>query len=200
MTDVTARRLFVAGLAFAATAGLGYWQVSHWRDSGTLSARALAIDPANVEARLIRAWWLADRDPERGIEISQSLLNSNIWWAPQTRSEIMLKLGDAYHALGAVSEAQAWWNQAIAISPKQWRGFSHPGNAALAAGRYEEAAILLAQALRIYPLDAETLVRYGLAVEELGKRELALDAFRRAAQLEPHFAEARRNAERLAPR
>ena len=117
--------------------------------------------------------------------------------SPIARSQIMLHLGEAHYALGEVDTAQTWWARAIEVYPNQWRALSRAGSAKLDAGRAQEAAILLARALRIYSYDTQTLLRYGLAVERLGEPALALRTFRRAVELDPDLVEARRNAERL---
>jgi len=63
--------------------------------------------------------------------------------------------------------------------------------------RWEEAAAVNTELLRLFGEEPDALNRLGKALSELGQSKKALNAYQRAAEMEPNNSIARRNIERL---
>lgn len=85
------------------------------------------------------------------------------------------------------------WRHTLRYNPDCWLGHRNLANAALAAGRTDEAINELRAALRLDPSDAEGHNNLGVAYGWKGKRDESIAEFRRALAVNPQFLPTYRN-------
>ncbi len=82
----------------------------------------------------------------------------------------------------------AFWQAAIAGNPTAWKARNDYSDALMAAGRAQEAAEHLREAVRLYPEYADAHANLGNALTMLGRPQEAMESFERALALEPDLA------------
>ena len=89
------------------------------------------------------------------------------------------------------------WSDSIKKSPENFVALHRLGRSYLAVGRWENAAEILAKAIRVEtrkmphdPVLAETHFLYGLALEEMGRRKEAFQEYKKAIKLKPSHPQA----------
>jgi Tfp pilus assembly protein PilF len=174
----TSRRLLVsAGLCtYIVCSALAAWQVSHWRNTETLSRRADAIYPGHHWIRLYRLMGLVEEGRyEEALEIGRQL-DAPALGGDNPRAQYHLQMGNAEAQRGNVPAALHQWGEAATIYPAQWRAFHNIGRALTAQGRLAEAQRAFDGAFAAYDQAPELWIdfaRLALAqgqVDEAGKR------------------------------
>ena len=84
-------------------------------------------------------------------------------------------------------EANAFYDQALAINPKEFRTWSNKAAMFWSMGQHREQFECCEKALAINPHDARALTLKGIAFASSAKYEAALDCYNGALEAEPHF-------------
>ena len=116
--------------------------------------------------------------------------------AAAIRSEdvkILVNLGWALRAKGALADAAETTRRAVDLTPDHWAASNNLGAILLEMGRMEEAVQIFTQAAKHWPNDPRIHNNLGLGLKELGQLELAINTFRQAAALAPSYAETHYN-------
>jgi Tfp pilus assembly protein PilF len=190
---VRARRALAgaAALATAALAAVAWLQVDHWRDTGALFARAVAVTRDNylahhaVGTELLRA----GRPEEARPHFEEALRIKPSWPGAH------FGLAEALSAEGEHAAALARYQAGLRLAPRNLRGRIGYGKALADAGRYEEAIHQLRRALRKargrQAARAHALLARSLAASD--DLDGALEHYRTALELDPGYAEAHAN-------
>lgn len=101
--------------------------------------------------------------------------------------------GRRLHAEGAWVEAEAFYRQALARHPQDWRVRLELALVCFAQQRLEEAVVELGQVVLLEPRLARAQLALGTFLAMLGRQAEALGPLRRAVELEPGSAEAHVN-------
>ena len=157
--------------------------------------RAVELDPLNPLFRaeaadlavslghldLAREHWQAARVMARSADALQRL------------GEVAMRLGDALAARDAFRAAaeRPWRPRFVPVHARSW------GEAALAAGLADEAALAFGRALELAPNDVETRIRRADALAIAGRRAEATEEARRALDQAPSDPRAAALVERL---
>jgi tetratricopeptide (TPR) repeat protein len=160
-TPALARAAYGAGLAIAALyAGVAWVQVGFWRDSGTLSARALAVTSGNYVAHEHQGLWLHRRGE---LERAKEHYLAALAIAPELPSS-HVDLGAVHAQLGRREEALDQFQEALRIAPDFLDArlsmgllFEREGDLEGALGHYEIAAREHPDALAAWTKVAEVL-------------------------------------------
>ena len=216
-------------ILLAALGARSFIQTGYWRDSFTLTRRALAVTTGNAVAhnKLATALLETGNQQEAILEFEEAIR------ADPNHALAKFNLGALLVQRGELSRAEPLIRQALALDPKNAQGWSNLGTILLrtrgpelalpcllraiqlkpdyayasfnlgatylALGRYEEAAEALRSGLREAPGDARAHNALGLALRGLGRTVEAAREFSAALQLDPGFTEARANLRRNPP-
>jgi tetratricopeptide (TPR) repeat protein len=193
------RRLLAvaAGLALVALAVASARQVSHWRDTTSLFARAIAVTEGNFLAHqsLANAHLAAGRLEQAKRHYAEALRLKPRWLDPR------IGLGQVALREGDVEAAIEYYRSVLRAQPDHPRALEQLGAAWLEAGDPARAERVLRRALRVERRagraeDAGTASVHALLAQALaarGERERSLEQYRRAVALRPDFAEAHAN-------
>ena len=107
--------------------------------------------------------------------------------------EAHFNLGNTLKGLDRLDEAEASYDQAIALKPDYAEAFSNLGIVLKELGRLDEAEASYAQAIALKPNYAVTHNNLGIVLKELGRLDEALISLRCAITLNPNNAEANYN-------
>lgn len=162
--------------------GYSLYRIGRTEDSITWYERAIEMQPDYAAAY-------------RGVATSQ--FASRSWSDAEIayKKVVALEPGDqaAWHALGYAAGQQGRRADAIGYYQKALDlGGDNPdvqkelGWQLFLQGRIADAETALAEANRLNPQDANTLVQLGVVKERMGKNAAALDAWNRAAELDPN--------------
>ncbi|MFM8986030.1 MAG: tetratricopeptide repeat-containing sulfotransferase family protein, partial [Planctomycetia bacterium] len=99
----------------------------------------------------------------------------------------------ALHQSGQVAAARAIYERILAADPGRSDALQLLGVIAQQEGRHDEAARLIAAAVRHEPGNAAYRSNLGLALRSLGRRDEAIGELREAVRLDPAYAVAARN-------
>jgi len=88
-------------------------------------------------------------------------------------------------ANGQYQEAIVAFNQALAVSPNDWRTWNYRGNALSALNRRAEALVCYDRAVALSPTYHQAWFNRGLLLVEMGAYGLAIDSYNRAVALTP---------------
>jgi tetratricopeptide (TPR) repeat protein len=158
----------------------------------TLGIGALAMaaqgatqrQPPAAALRLKEAVQVAEHgDPARAMELTKQLLTKSPTYGPAYKFEGAL-LEDA----GQAADAEACYEQALQLEPKDAELLTKVGVNRLVAGKYEEAITLLKRGALEAPRDSDTQYYLAQAYHLHGDNDLALKAIAKSAQLDPHNA------------
>jgi Flp pilus assembly protein TadD len=103
-------------------------------------------------------------------------------------------VGNTLQELGRLEEAEASYEQAIALKPDYAEAHSNLGTTLQELGRLDEAEASYLQAIALTPSDAEVHSNLGITLKELGRLDEAEASFTQAIALKPDFAEAHSNS------
>lgn len=98
-------------------------------------------------------------------------------------------LGRAHFELGNLEEAESEFLRSLALDPRDCTALIMLGNYYQAQGASEKAVPLYRRATELLP-DALGFTNLGAALGKLGDMDRAIEAFRRALDLDPGFAKA----------
>lgn len=97
--------------------------------------------------------------------------------------EALLALGNAYLIQKCPSEALGYFQNVIALAPRNPAGYFNAGKCQNLLGKYKEALRLLEQASSVSPDSSEIFNEIGRAYEGTGDVEMALGQYRRSMAL-----------------
>ena len=168
------RFLYLPVLGLFALAGLGFERV---QKSWAFVLAGLILAGYGARTAMRNADWHSDL----------TLYQSAVAAYPQS-AKMQHALGDALAERGRVSEAEAAYQQALAIREDALT-YNNLGNLYAATGRFDRAALAYQKAVAMHPDDAAAWMNKGLAAMRAGRATDAHAAFERAAVLTPDNAE-----------
>lgn len=205
---------------------LTWKQCGVWRDSSSLWARVLAVDPNSAYAHSAAATLLFQGNHvDEGLEESRvatgldpglAEAHNNVGVGlsrqghyadavPHFRRALDLKSsydeahsnwGVALARLGDADAAVEQFRRALADNPDNADAHVNWGNALVRAGRFVEAIPHYEAALAIRPDDADAHLNWGVALARDSRLSGAIEHFRRALALDSSSADARRYLDR----
>ncbi len=185
--DSRRRRWLVAGagsaLLAACLAGTRA-ELPHWRDSRTVFARAVAVDPTAHFAH--NSLGLALIETGR-VEEGLAHVETAVRLRPD-KAGYAANLGSALLRLGRAKEALAWQDQAIQIRGDQADYHNNRGQALAALDRRDEARTAFGDALHLAPNHPEANFNLGVLLFEAGNAAAALPHFQAAVRSRPRTA------------
>lgn len=113
---------------------------------------------------------------------------------------ILLERANAAETAGNSDLALRFLDQAGDLAPEFAEVWNRRANLAYEADDYAGAIAAIQETLKRQPRHFAALAALGLIYEELGQDKAALDAFRAALAVHPHYQAALEGAERLEPR
>lgn len=133
-----------------------------------------------------------------------SEIETEIWarWADSGSPtvNVLLERAAAAENAGDAERAFRFLNEASALAPDYAEPWSRRANLAYEIHDYSGAVAAIQEALKREPRHFGALAGLGLIYEELGQDRAALEAFRAALAIHPHYDAALRGAARLEPR
>lgn len=174
----------LACVALLALAVLSWRQSGHWRNSETLFAHTLAVDPDNLtglnnlcghlieRGRLDEAGALADR--VLALRPASAIANHN-------KGHLLSKAGDRDGAI-------AHYRRALRTNPDAAATLHNLGYALQKQGRVDEAVALYEKSLSIYPNSAECRLDLSKAFRRQGEIEAAKTELIEALRINPGYA------------
>lgn len=157
---------------------------------------AARSDPA-LEDLFIRLAQAPDADGAASIEQA-------IWthWADSGSPtvNILLERAAAAESDGDAELALGFLDQASALAPQYAEPWNRRANIAYRAEDYSGAVSAIQETLKREPRHFGAMAGLGLIYEELGQNRRALEAFRAALAVHPHYATALEGVRRLEPR
>lgn len=160
---------------------LCWQQVGYWRDTFTLTDRALELDPKNYVAHHVRAGALAERGQwDAATEASRTTLSVNPGFA---EAHVLLALcliqsGDTRAAAEAA-------RRAVTLKPESAMAHYVLGSVSLGSGDLETARRALSTSIRLDPTSVDVLCDLVLVSLHLGDLKAAERHARRAVELAP---------------
>lgn len=196
------QRLLLAMLSVLAVlllSGLSWRQAAHWRDSESLFAHALAIDPDNAVALVQYGEALIEKgDLARGeAAIRRALTLSD---GAMVRFNGWIALGNAAFARREYGAAFRNYAAAGNLGTRSALPDYNLGTVLLTLGRAGEAREYFLRALRRHPRYVEAYANLGVAEERMGRIDAAREAYAEALRIDPKNNGARTNLERLLAR
>lgn len=113
---------------------------------------------------------------------------------------ILLERAAAAERAGEAELAGRYLDQAVDLAPAFAEPWNRRANLAYAAEDYSGAIAAIQETLRREPRHFAALAALGIIYEELGQERPALEAFRAALAIHPHYDVARQGVQRLEPR
>jgi len=113
---------------------------------------------------------------------------------------ILLERAAAAESAGETDRAIRFLNEASALAPDFAEPWNRRASLAYETEDYPGAISAIQEALKREPRHFGALAGLGLIYEELGQERAALDAFRAALAIHPHYEAALRGVARLEPR
>jgi len=122
-------------------------------------------------------------DPTKALTLARNLVAKYPKYGPAYKFE-----GALVEHMGQDAEAEALYEQALGLTPKDPELLFKVGLHRLVAGDYAQAIVLLQRASREKPRDSETLYYLAQAYHLGGDNDSALEAIAKAVQLDPRNA------------
>jgi len=113
---------------------------------------------------------------------------------------ILLERANAAEAAGDRDLASSYLDQASDLAPDYAEPWNRRANLAYRAEDYPGAIAAIQETLRREPRHFGAYAGLGLIYEELGQNRAALEAFRAALAIHPHYESAIQGVQRLEPR
>jgi tetratricopeptide (TPR) repeat protein len=131
-------------------------------------------------------------------------IEQQIWsrWADSGSPtvDILLERAAAAEDAGDAELANRFLDQASDLAPDYAEPWNRRANLAYGAEDYAGAISALQETLKREPRHFGALAALGLIYEELGQPRAALEAFRAALAIHPHYEDAQQGVRRLEPR
>lgn len=131
-------------------------------------------------------------------------VEAEIWvrWADSGSPtvNILLERAAAAETAGDSERALSFLDRASALAPEFAEPWNRRANLAYEADDYSGAIAAIQETLKRQPRHFAAMAALGLIYEELGQNRAALDAFRSALAIHPHYEAARQGVARLEPR
>ncbi|HNW44639.1 MAG TPA: tetratricopeptide repeat protein [Elusimicrobiales bacterium] len=176
-------------LILVGLAGLTWRQQGVWRNSETLWAHALALDPGLDYAQNNLGLVLAERgDTDAAEKKYRAALLQN-----PRNAEAHYNLGRVMDAQGRTAEAEKSYRAALQVTPGYARAHNNLGAVLAAQGRPDAAVEQYREALRLNPELAEAHYNLGLILEARSETAGAEQEYRAALRLSPGYAAAHNN-------
>ena len=128
---------------------------------------------------------------QSNLEVGIQLLERAIARSAPQRGEFYLELAEAYRHAGQAGKAAAFYQEALARTPSDWRPFYGLGNTLAATGDLVRSAQMLRRAIALAPRDATPLQGLAKTLLKQGKAGDALAVLRKAVDIEPESATVR---------
>lgn len=183
-------------LLVAVLSVLSWRQTAHWRDSESLFAHAVELNPKNAVALVQYGEALIEKgDRENGARaVHQAMaLSSGL----MVRFNGLVALGNVAFAARRYDEAYRYYAAAHDLGTSSALPDYNLGTVLLTLGRAGEARSHLQRALKRHPRYAEAYANLGVAEERLGNAPAAIAAYRAALQLDAGNRGAQENLRRL---
>lgn len=133
-----------------------------------------------------------------------SPIEQSIWvhWADSGSPtvNILLERAAAAENAGDAELAGRFLDQASDLAPEYAEPWNRRANLAYAADDYPGAIAAIQETLKREPRHFAALAALGIIYEELGQQRAALEAFRAALVIHPHYEAALQGVRRLEPR
>ncbi|MEW6356827.1 MAG: sulfatase-like hydrolase/transferase [Planctomycetota bacterium] len=147
--------------------------------------RAIELDPADLDARMERAFAVAVmKDPEAGLGEYRKIVEAH----PKD-GKVRRGMADALRALGKNKEAVDELHLVIQLAPDDPEAYLNLAGLLLDAGYYKEAKVPIARALQILPESARAANYLGKYYYLAGDKKKAEDAYRTAVHYNPRSSE-----------
>jgi tetratricopeptide (TPR) repeat protein len=173
-----------AGVILCTLAALSWWQVTYWRDSGTLWEHALECDPRNHAAMVN----LGQFYYEKGEADQAARYFAAAIAASPGNAEAYSDLGNALNMEGRPGDAMAQYRRALKVYPAYADGHYNLANVLLKTGSGSEAIAEYREALRIDPGKAEAYNGLANALQADGRLDEAIATYREAQKYNPDEA------------
>ncbi|MDP9173586.1 MAG: tetratricopeptide repeat protein [Planctomycetota bacterium] len=191
----------VAAALLLLLASLSFVQTQVWRDTGTLFAHNLEVNPTSLQANSNLGFLaMADGKVDEAIAHYRNALIADPQ-DPDTNAD----LGNALMATGALDEAIEHYRVALRLMPNDPRIINNLGIALARSGHLREAATEFATAIRLdegntdpaRDVRAGAHINLGLIHQQAGNLPAAADEFRQALVVDPHSRSAAIALQRL---
>jgi len=113
---------------------------------------------------------------------------------------VLLERAAAAESDGDPELAERFLDQASDLAPEYAEPWNRRANLAYAAEDYRGAIAAIQETLRREPRHFAALTALGIIYEELNQQRAALDAYRAALAIHPHYETAQQGVRRLEPR
>jgi predicted O-linked N-acetylglucosamine transferase (SPINDLY family) len=150
---------------------------------------AVAVDDSAVPARVNLAYVLLEL--QRPEEAEAQLIGAIALDASNADAHYML--GNTMRARGAAADAAAHFAQAIAAQPEFELAYRDGCLACVESAQFDRAEALLLSGLNRFPASADLLFLMGNVHTKAGRREAAVDSYRRALAARGGYVEAHEN-------
>jgi protein O-mannosyl-transferase len=157
-------------------------------------ARALALDPNYIPARMS----LADNLADEGKNAQAASEYRKVLKLDPGNEEAHCNLACALAAQGQTAEASAELQQALRLSPSDASAHCNLGNLLIDQGKLDAGAAEYRAALRSQPGSPEIHSNLGAVLALQGRRQQAIDEFKEALRLAPDFTQAKERLKVLA--
>ena len=166
--------------------GVANIKLGRFNEAAVAFEKALAVDPACVEARwnLGRALKSLGRAGDALVHYEEARRI-----APH-RPEAHKNVGDAYLGMRHLKDATEAYERALELNPDYPEAYNNLGFALIELGRLENAAAALEKAIKINPNFAEAHNNLGNALKHLGRHGDAIARYEEAIRIKPDYAEA----------
>jgi Flp pilus assembly protein TadD len=186
-------RMLVAGIASATLlvtlATATFRQIGYWKNTFTLSSRALEVTYDNVTALHSLGVYFYEKgrldDAEKMYRLAL-YINPNAADVHENLGVLLENRGDTN---GALSEFQ----QAVRLNPKDPDFQNALAERFVRRGKYEDAIPCFLEAAKLDPIKAHYQNELAAALAAVGKRSEALPYYDRAVQLQPNNAQFQNN-------
>jgi tetratricopeptide (TPR) repeat protein len=163
-------------------------QQRYWAGTVELFEHAVAVDPNNWLAHGMLGIAAHDAvDDARAVEHYRKSIAAN-----PTHPDAMHNLGVSLKTLGQLDEALAAFREAARHGPPQAVTYGEIGQLLAARRDWPAADAAFAEAERLAPGSAVYAIARGGVALEMGRHDVGAEHFRRALQLDPQNADARR--------
>jgi tetratricopeptide (TPR) repeat protein len=157
--------------------------------------------PARADPELDQLFVQLEQAPDAG---AASGLEQQIWqrWADSGSPtvNILLERAAAAETAGDAELAGRFLDQASDLAPNYAETWNRRANLAYRSEDYRGAVAAIQETLKREPRHFGALAGLGLIYEELGQPRAALEAFRAALAIHPHYEIAQQGVRRLEPR
>ncbi|MEK6674108.1 MAG: tetratricopeptide repeat protein [Planctomycetota bacterium] len=169
--------------AWTVSLGLStHFQLSHWRDSESLSRRMVELVPDAAVPRV----GLGNAFQARG-QIGESIVEyQHALRLEPDNSNALTALGAAFARAGRIDDAVAQYTRALQVKPDDVRAMNNLGVALMEQKRFEDAVIQYRKAVAKKPDYAAAYQNLATALVSLGRNQEALDQAHIALRLSPH--------------